>query len=118
MAYWLPGKADRHLYDLCMRMGAPRFSSPAEMHLWLERNWHEVKNYLRNTYHITLDPVDDVVARLLVFFENVYAKAIGNGLFEELKRLIIKALHKPLLLNPHTLHPIDATTQLISGLSV
>lgn len=120
MVIWQPEKGTElgNLYDACMRMGAPRFLSPVEMQSWIERNWNDVKNYVRNTYHITLKPTDDVLSYLLFVFQKIYAHAKGNELFEELKRLAVKALRKPLLLNPHTLHPIDATTQMISGLSV
>ena len=70
-----------------------------------------------------LEEVSTFTANSKEAVENFRLKYISrkgsiSELFEELKRLAVKALHKPLLLNPDTLHPIDATTQLIFGLSV
>lgn len=110
MVIWEPEKQHelRKVYDLCRRMGAPHFLSPDDMSLWLSRNWLVVRRFIRNKYHYFLEPyvVGSVVGSLVKLLQEVFSH--GNILAEELKWLVFKALHTPLLSNRKSLHPIDS----------
>lgn len=110
MVIWVPDKQNelRHLYDLAVAMGAPRFLSPDDLQRWFRQNVDNVKAYCVNKYHALFQyPADDsLIGHLIAFLREIHSH--GNELADELKRLTVKALHTPLLLNPRSLHPIDS----------
>lgn len=111
MVIWSPEKGNelRLLYDLCVAMGAPRFLTPDQMHQWLRENSDTVEAYCSNKFHLFFELAegDSFVGHLIKVLREIYSHG-RNGLSDELKRLAVKVLHTPLLLNPRSLHPIDS----------
>jgi hypothetical protein len=116
MMNWKPAKNDplRPLYDNCMSMGARRFSSPADMEEWIAANWDSVAAYLRNKFHLVIKPLQYHFEYVVAVIREIHFHGT-KGLSEELKRLVVKALNTPLLLNPRSLHPNKFNTLLIQG---
>jgi len=95
----------------CQDLGAPEFDSPQELARWIRR-------YFRNLEALTLDSLEPVIA-LVGGVESKLFRSVRRFLLKVLQRVrahqsfTIKAIVTPLRLNPHSLHPIDATTQSI-----
>ena len=109
MVFWVPQKQHelRRVYDLCQALGAPKFLSPDDMHRWLGEHSESVQEFFSSKYHVfvNLNGVECIVRQIVQALREIYSH--GNSLAAELKWLVFKALHTPLLLNPRSLHPID-----------
>jgi len=107
MVIWRPHKEHelRRVYDLCMAMGAPGFMSPDQMLQWLRTHSDTVQSFVRNKYHERIRVTVDVVTELVAYLKDVYAQI--SKVYDASCWLLFKALHKPLTVNPRSLHPID-----------
>lgn len=95
----------------CQDLGAPEFDSPQELARWIRR-------YFKNLEAIALNSLEPVIA-LVGGVESKLFRSVRRFLLKVLRRVrahqsfTIKAIITPLRLNPHSLHPIDATTHWI-----
>lgn len=117
MVVWTPEASSnanvRRLYELCQRMGAPRFFSSQEMQQWILHHFDSVKAFCYRSIEPLIEFLRgadrNIFGSLLKAILEVYGRRVRAALREQLKRnCIFKSLHTPLQLVPQSLRPIES----------